>query len=154
MLSGKNVLLGVTGGIAAYKVADVVSRLTKLNANVKVIMTEAATEFVAPLTFQTLSQNFVYVDLFEEPKTWEVEHISLAQEADIVLIAPATANIIGKVANGIADDMLTTVIMATKSKVIFAPAMNTNMYLNPIVAENIKKLEELDYEFVSPGEGR
>ncbi|WP_077367341.1 bifunctional phosphopantothenoylcysteine decarboxylase/phosphopantothenate--cysteine ligase CoaBC [Anaerosalibacter sp. Marseille-P3206] len=154
MLDGKNVLVGVTGGIAAYKVADVVSKLKKLNANVKVIMTKAATEFVAPLTFQTLSQNFVYVDMFSEPKTWEVEHISLAQSSDIVLIAPATANIIGKVANGIADDMLTTVIMATNAKVVFAPAMNTNMYLNPIVVENINKLKNLNYEFINPSEGR
>lgn len=154
MLNGKNVLVGVTGGIAAYKVADVVSRLKKLNANVKVIMTQAATEFVAPLTFQTLSQNMVHVDMFAAPKTWEVEHVALAQSADIVLIVPATANIIGKVANGISDDMLTTVIMATNAKVVFVPAMNTNMYLNPIVIENIKKLEELDYEFISPCEGR
>ncbi len=153
MLKGKNILVGVTGGIAAYKVADVVSRLKKLNANVKVIMTKAATEFVAPLTFQTLSQNFVNVDMFAEPKTWEVEHISLAQSSDIVLIAPATANIVGKVANGIADDMLTTVIMATKAKVVFAPAMNTNMYLNPLVVENINKLKKLNYEFINPCEG-
>lgn len=153
MLKGKNILVGVTGGIAAYKTADLVSKLKKLNANVEVIMTEAATEFVAPLTFQTLSQNLVYVDIFEKLKSWEVEHISLAEKADLVLIAPATANTIGKIANGIADDMLSTVIMATEAKVMFAPAMNTHMYCNPIVEENIEKLTKLGYEFIEPGNG-
>lgn len=153
MLEGKNILVCVSGGIAAYKVVDVVSRLKKLNANVNVIMTKSATNFVAPLTFQTLSQNFVNVDMFEEPKTWEVEHISLAEKADLVLIAPATANVIGKIANGIADDMLTTVVMATKAKVIFAPAMNTNMYTNPTVKENIKKLKGYGYEFINTNVG-
>lgn len=153
MLNGKNILVGVTGGIAAYKTADLVSKLKKLDANIQVIMTEAATEFVSPLTFQTLSQNFVYVDMFEEPKTWEVEHISLAEKADLVLVAPATANTIGKIANGIADDMLSTVIMATEAKVIFAPAMNSHMYSNPIVEENMNKLSNLGYEFIEPGSG-
>ena len=143
----------MTGGIAAYKVADIVSRLNKLNANTKVIMTKAATEFITPLTFQTLSHNKVHVDLFTEPGNWDVEHISLAQWADVVLIAPATANTIGKVANGICDDMLSTVIMATKAKVVFAPAMNTNMYLNPIVQDNIEKLRGLGYCFISPCKG-
>ncbi len=154
MLNGKNILIGISGGIACYKVCDVVSRLKKLNSDVDVIMTKSAVEFVSPLTFQTLSQNFVYVDMFKEPKTFEVEHISLAKKADIVLIAPATGNIIGKIASGIADDMLTTVIMATRAKVIFAPAMNTNMYTNPIVQDNIKKLSEMGYEFIKPGKGR
>jgi len=154
MLNGKNILIGISGGIACYKVCDVVSRLKKLNSDVDVIMTKSAVEFVSPLTFQTLSQNFVYVDMFKEPKTFEVEHISLAKKADIVLIAPATGNIIGKIASGIADDMLTTVIMATRAKVIFAPAMNTNMYTNPIVQGNIKKLSKLGYEFIKPGKGR
>ena len=154
MLNGKNILIGVSGGIACYKVCDVVSRLKKLNSDVDVIMTKSAVEFVSPLTFQTLSQNFVYVDMFKEPKTFEVEHISLAKKADIVLIAPATGNIIGKIASGIADDMLTTVIMATRAKVIFAPAMNMNMYTNPIVQDNIKKLSEMGYEFIKPGKGR
>ena len=154
MLNGKNILIGISGGIACYKVCDVVSRLKKLNSNVDVIMTKSAVEFISPLTFQTLSQNFVYVDMFKEPKTFEVEHISLAKKADIVLIAPATGNIIGKIAGGIADDMLTTVIMATRAKVIFAPAMNTNMYTNPIVQNNIKKLSEMGYEFIKPGKGR
>lgn len=154
MLNGKNILIGISGGIACYKVCDVVSRLKKLNSNVDVIMTKSAVEFVSPLTFQTLSQNFVYVDMFKEPKTFEVEHISLAKKADIVLIAPATGDIIGKIASGIADDMLTTVIMATRAKVIFAPAMNMNMYTNPIVQDNIKKLSEMGYEFIKPGKGR
>ena len=154
MLNGKNILIGISGGIACYKVCDVVSRLKKLNSDVDVIMTKSAVEFVSPLTFQTLSQNFVYVDMFKEPKTFEVEHISLAKKADIVLIAPATGNIIGKIASGIADDMLTTVIMATRAKVIFAPAMNMNMYTNPIVQDNIKKLSEMGYEFIKPGKGR
>lgn len=153
MLKDKNIIVGVTGGIAAYKVVDVVSRLKKQNANVEVIMTENATKFVSPLTFQTLSLNPVYVDMFKEPKNYDVEHISLAEKADIFLIAPGTGNIIGKVANGIADDFLTTTIMATKSKVIFAPAMNTNMYLNPIVQKNISYLKELGYEFIKPGTG-
>ncbi|WP_069650207.1 bifunctional phosphopantothenoylcysteine decarboxylase/phosphopantothenate--cysteine ligase CoaBC [Caloranaerobacter ferrireducens] len=154
MLSNINVVLGVTGGIAAYKAVDVVSRLKKLGANVDVIMTKSATKFVTPLTFQSLSQNFVTVDMFAEPKKWEVEHISLAQKADIFLVAPATANVIGKVANGIADDMLTTTIMATRAKVIFAPAMNTNMYRNPIFKENMEKLKSLGYEFIKPASGR
>ncbi len=131
-----------------------VSRLKKLGANVDVIMTKSATKFVTPLTFQSLSQNLVTVDMFAEPKKWEVEHISLAQKADIFLVAPATANIIGKIANGIADDMLTTTIMATKAKVIFAPAMNTNMYRNPIFKENMEKLKTLGYEFIKPASGR
>ncbi len=153
MLKDKNIIVGVTGGIAAYKVVDVVSRLKKQRANVEVIMTENATKFVTPLTFQTLALNPVYVEMFKEPRNWDVEHISLAEKADLFLIAPATANIIGKIANGIADDLLTTTIMATKSKVIFAPAMNTNMYLNPIVQDNIDKLKNLGYEFIEPGVG-
>ena len=135
-----NAVLGVTGGIASYKAADLTSRLVKLGINVDVIMTENACEFINPLTFQTLSKNPVVIDTFASPRHWEVEHISLAKKADLFLIAPATANIIGKVANGIADDMLTTTVMATKAKVIFAPAMNVNMYENPIVQENISKL--------------
>lgn len=153
MLKNKNILIGVTGGIAAYKVVDVVSRLKKMNANVDVIMTKGATKFVGPLTFQSISQNYVSTDMFEEPKSWDIEHIALADKADIVLIAPATGNIIGKIANGIADDMLTTVIMATTAKVVFAPAMNSDMYANPIVQENIEKLKGVDYEFIEPGTG-
>ena len=154
MLKGKTVVIGVSGGIAVYKACDVVSRLKKLNANVHVIMTKSATEFVTPLTFQSLSQNYVVNDMFEEPKTWDVEHISLAKKADVFLIVPATANVIGKVANGIADDMLTTTVMATTGKVLIAPAMNTNMYRNPILQRNISTLKELGYNFVDPDSGR
>ncbi len=153
MLKNKNILIGVTGGIAAYKVVDVVSRLKKMSGNVDVIMTKEATKFVGPITFQSISQNYVSIDMFEEPKTWDIEHIALADKADIVLIAPATGNTIGKIANGIADDMLTTVVMATKAKVVFAPAMNSDMYANPIVQGNIEKLKKLNYEFIEPGTG-
>lgn len=154
MLKGKNIVLGVTGGIAVYKAADLVSKLVKNHANVDVIMTEGATKFVTPLTFQTMSQNVVHTEMFGLITNFDVEHISLAQKADIILIAPATANTIGKIANGIADNMLTTVVMASKAKIIFAPAMNTNMYNNPIVQENIEKLKKLGHEFIKPGEGR
>ena len=154
MLKNKTVVLGVSGGIAVYKACDVVSRLKKLNANVHVIMTKSAAEFVTPLTFQSLSQNYVVSDMFEEPKTWDVEHISLAKKADVFLIAPATANVIGKIANGICDDMLTTTVMATTGKVLIAPAMNTNMYKNPILQRNINTLKELGYNFVNPESGR
>lgn len=150
----KCVVLGVTGGIAVYKALDIASAFRKKDIEVRVIMTESATKFVAPLTFQSISQNMVVTDMFAEPKAWEIQHISLAQKADCLLVAPATANIIGKVANGIADDMLSTTIMACKSKVIFAPAMNTNMYENPIVQGNIEKLKSLGYEFIEPDSGR
>lgn len=154
MLKNFNVVLGVTGGIAAYKACDIVSRLKKLNANVDVIMTKSATEMVHPNTFQALSQNPVITDIFSTPRYWDIEHISLAQKADILLVAPATANIIGKVANGIADDMLSTTIMASTAKIIFAPAMNTKMYENPILQQNIQKLAALGYGFIEPGSGR
>ena len=154
MLKNKTVVIGVSGGIAAYKACDIVSKLKKLNANVHVIMTKNAKEFVTPLTFQSLSQNYVVSDMFEEPKTWDVEHISLAKKADVFLIAPATANVIGKIANGICDDMLTTTVMATTGKVLIAPAMNTNMYKNHILQRNIKTLKALDYNFVNPESGR
>ena len=154
MLKDKTVVIGVSGGIAVYKTLDVVSRLRKLGVNVNVIMTKSATEFVTPLSFQSLSQNYVVCDMFEDPKTWDVEHISLAKRADVFLIAPATANVIGKIANGIADDMLTTTVMATKAKVLIAPAMNTNMYENPILQRNINTLKELGYNFVDPESGR
>lgn len=154
MLKDKTVVIGVSGGIAVYKTLDVVSRLRKLGVNVNVIMTKSATEFVTPLSFQSLSQNYVVCDMFEDPKTWDVEHISLAKRADVFLIAPATANVIGKIANGIADDMITTTVMATKAKVLIAPAMNTNMYENPILQRNINTLKELGYNFVEPESGR
>ena len=150
----KTVVIGVCGGIAAYKACDIVSKLKKLDLDVHVIMTKSACEFVAPMTFQTLSQNFAITDMFEEPKTWDVEHISLAKKADTFLIVPATANVIGKIAGGIADDMLTTTVMATKAPVIIAPAMNTNMYENPIVQDNIEKLKGYGYKFVEPTSGR
>lgn len=154
MLEGKTVVVGVTGGIAAYKAVEVVSRLRKLGAEVFVIMTKSATKLVAPITFRTLSNNPVVTDLFEEPKTWNVEHIALAERADLFLIVPATANVIGKVANGIADDFLTTTIMATVAPVLFAPAMNFHMYENPIFQRNKRTLEELGYHFLEPEYGR
>ena len=151
----KCVVIGVTGGIAVYKALDVISALRKKDVEVHVIMTESASKFVNPLTFQSISQNMVVTDMFAEPKAWEIQHISLAQKADLMLIAPATANIIGKVANGISDDMLSTTIMAAaKAKVIFAPAMNTNMYQNKIVQNNIEKLKEFGYGFIEPASGR
>ncbi|AYE33125.1 MAG: bifunctional phosphopantothenoylcysteine decarboxylase/phosphopantothenate--cysteine ligase CoaBC [Clostridium septicum] len=150
----KCVCIGVSGGIAVYKALDIISALRKKDVEVRVIMTSSAKEFVTPLSFQSLSQNMVITDMFAEPKAWEIQHISLAKKADLFLIVPATANIIGKVANGIADDMLSTTVMATKAKVIFAPAMNTNMYENPIVKGNIKKLKDYGYEFIEPEAGR
>ena len=154
MLKDKHILLGVTGGIAAYKSADLVSRLIKAGAKVDVVMTKAATEFVSPLTFQTMSQSRVHFDMFGLESNMEVEHITLAQRPDVILIAPATANTIGKISNGIADNMLTTVTMASTARIIFAPAMNTNMYLNPITQENIRKLKDLGHLFMNTGEGR
>jgi phosphopantothenoylcysteine decarboxylase / phosphopantothenate---cysteine ligase len=154
MFTDKNIVLGICGGIAAYKGLDIVSKLKKLNANVDVIMTDSAVQFVAPLSFQSLSQNTVCVSMFDEPKSWDIKHISLAKKAHLFIIAPASANIIGKVANGLADDMLTTTIMATKAPVLFVPSMNTNMYDNPIVQGNIKKLKELGYLFLEPASGR
>lgn len=150
----KCVCIGVSGGIAVYKALDIISALKKKDIDVRVIMTESATKFVTPLSFQSLSQNMVVTDMFEEPKAFEIQHISLAKRADVFLVAPATANIIGKVANGISDDMLSTTIMATRAKVIFAPAMNTNMYENPIVQDNIEKLKKYGYEFIEPASGR
>lgn len=149
----KNIVLGVTGGIAAYKALEITSRFIKENYNINVIMTKAACEFVTPLSFQSLSRNMVTCDMFETPNSWEIKHISLASKADIILIAPATADIIGKIANGIADDMLSTTVMASKAPVVFAPAMNCNMYENPIVKENINKLRSLGYLFIEPESG-
>lgn len=149
----KNILLGVTGGIAAYKSANIVSLLKKKGYNVKVIMTKNATEIITPLTLETLSRERVYVSMWDRTPHFEVEHISLAQWADVVLVAPATYNIVGKIANGIADDMLSTVISATKSPVFFALAMNVNMYENPILLENIGKLKKYNYNFIESDEG-
>lgn len=148
-----NIVIGITGGIAAYKACDIVSYLKKDGFNIDVIMTKNACEFITPLTLETLSGNKVITDMFERPDHREVEHISLARKANLFLIVPATANILGKVANGIADDMLSTTIMATKAPVIFAPAMNDGMYSNPIVQDNIKKLKEYGYKFVEPATG-
>ncbi|MDF2606923.1 MAG: coaBC [Bacillales bacterium] len=149
----KNILLCVCGGVAAFKAVALTSKLVQQGANVKVIMTNSAMKFITPLTFQVLSKNEVYVDTFNESQPEAVRHIDLAKWADITLIAPATANVIGKIANGIADDMLTTTIMASVNPVIIAPAMNVNMYNNKIVQENINKLKRLDYIFFEPSEG-
>jgi phosphopantothenoylcysteine decarboxylase/phosphopantothenate--cysteine ligase len=153
-LAGRTILVGVTGGIAAYKVCDVVSRLVKLGAKVYVIMTKAATKFVAPLTFQTLSANPVFIEMLEPTQVFHVEHIALAERADLCVIAPATANIVAKIANGICDDLLTTVISATRAPVLLCPAMNHNMYSNPIYQANEAKLRSLGYLFLDPGYGR
>ena len=149
----KHIVIGVTGGIACYKILDVASKLRKLGYGMNTIMTKNACEFVNPLSFETITNNYVVTDTFERPKTWDVEHIALAKKADVMLIAPATANIIGKVAAGIADDMLSTTIMAAKCPVIFAPAMNTGMYENPIVQEKIAYLKEKGYLFIEPDSG-
>lgn len=153
MLKDKTIILGVTGGIAVYKAADLVSKLTKQHANVEVIMTDAAGEFVNPLTFQTMSNNPVHTSMFNKIDKFDVEHISLAKKADMILVAPATANTIGKIANGLADNLLTTVIMASHAKIVFAPAMNTEMYYNSLYQENMEKLKKLGYEFLQPGVG-
>ena len=150
MLKGKCIILGVTGGIAAYKTAELLRLLVKAGAEIHVVMTRSAQEFVTPLTFQTLSGNPVHTELFSLLQEQEIGHISLADRADLVLVAPATANVIGKVANGIADDLLTTTIMATRAKVLFAPAMNSNMWGNPVYRENHIKLENLGYHFIEP----
>ena len=149
-----NIVLGVTGSISAYKAADITSKLTKLGHNVDVILTENGSKIIPALTLQTLSKNKVYMDMFEEITPSEVKHISLAKKADVILIAPASANIIGKIAYGIADDFLSTVVMAAagRTPVYIAPAMNTNMYENPIVQSNIEKLAALGYKFIEPKE--
>lgn len=149
----KKILIGVTGGIAAYKTANIVSMLVKKGFDVKIIMTENATKIITPLTLETLSRNRVVVDMWDVNRGHEVEHISLAEWADLVLVAPASYNVVGKVANGIADDMLTTVIAATKAPVFFALAMNVNMYENPILIENIDKLQSYGYNFIEADEG-
>lgn len=152
-MKNKNILLGITGGIAAYKSANIVSMLKKKGYNVKVIMTENATEIITPLAIETLSRNKVYVDMWDKNRGYEVEHIALAEWADLILVAPATYNIVGKIANGIADDMLSTVISASRAPVYFALAMNINMYENPILKENIEKLERFGYNFIEADEG-
>lgn len=153
MLNGKTVVLGVTGSIAAYKIANLASMLVKLHADVHVIMTENATNFINPITFETLTSNKCLVDTFDRNFQYNVEHVALAKRADLFMIAPASANVIGKIANGIADDMLTTTIMACKAPKLIAPAMNTNMFENPIVQDNIEKLKQYSYEIISPSTG-
>ncbi|MDQ1316750.1 MAG: phosphopantothenoylcysteine decarboxylase / phosphopantothenate---cysteine ligase, partial [Candidatus Poribacteria bacterium] len=152
-LKGKTILIGVTGGIAAYKAVDVVSRLVKLGATVNVIMTRNATMLVQPLTFRYISRNPVVVDMFDEPESWKPEHILLADKADVFVIAPATANIIGKLAHGIADDMLSTTALAIRCPALIAPAMNCNMYDNPILQANIDILRKYHFEFIEPEYG-
>lgn len=154
MLKGKKVLLGVTGSIAAYKITTLITSLKRLGADVNVIMTKNATEIITPLTMERLSGNKCVVDTFDKNVQYSVKHISLAESADIMMIAPTTANVIGKVASGIADDMLTTTIMACKCPIYISPAMNTNMYENPIVQNNILKLKEFGYNIIEPAVGR
>ncbi len=154
MLKGKNVVLGISGGIAAYKACELISLLKSAGAGIDCIMTRSATEFITPLTLGTLTQRPVVTDMFSPPADYEIEHISLAKKADIVVIAPATANVIGKLACGIADDMLTTTVLATHAPVLVAPAMNTNMYENPVVQENIRRLKDRGFLFADPAEGR
>lgn len=153
MLKGKCVVLGVTGSIAAYKIASLASALVKLGADVNVIMTQNATNFINPITFETMTSNKCLVDTFDRNFEYNVEHVSLAKRADVFMVAPASANVIGKIANGIADDMLTTTIMAAKCHKIISPAMNTNMYENEILQDNLKKLENYGMEIIKPASG-
>ncbi|MGB2990275.1 MAG: bifunctional phosphopantothenoylcysteine decarboxylase/phosphopantothenate--cysteine ligase CoaBC, partial [Candidatus Zixiibacteriota bacterium] len=153
MLSDKKIIMGITGGIAAYKACEIVRRLKKLGAQVIVVMTENAQKFVTPLTLETLSENEVVTEMFPEKRMVGVRHVNLAQWADLILIAPATANVVGKIRVGIADDILTTVVISTKSPVMFAPSMNVNMYENPIFGENMEYLKKLGYKFIEPETG-
>ena len=152
--AGKNILIGISGGIAAYKAADLTSRLIKLGSNVKVVMTKNATKFIHLLTLESLSGNQVYHDTFQTTERYDIEHIALAKWADVFVIVPATANVIGKAACGIADDLLSTTILATEAKTIIAPAMNTVMYQKKVVQDNLSKLEDLGYIIIPPGKGR
>lgn len=153
MLKGKTVIIGVTGSIAAYKIPNLVRMLTKLNCNVHVIMTQNATNFIHPISLETISRNKVLIDTFDRNFQYNVEHVALAKQADLVVVAPASANVIGKIANGIADDMLTTTIMACPCKKLISPAMNHNMYHNPIVQENLRKLRKYGYGIILPVNG-
>ena len=153
MLKGKTVVLGVTGGIAAYKIANLASMLVKLHCDVHVIMTQNATNFITPITFETLTNNKCLIDTFDRNFQFHVEHVALAKRADVVMIAPATANVIGKLAHGIADDMLTTTVLACTCKKFVAPAMNTQMYRNPIVQDNMKTLAHYGFELIEPATG-
>ena len=153
MLNGKTIVLGVTGSIAAYKMVNLTSMLTKLNCDVHVLMTKNATNFINPITFETLTGHKGLVDTFDRNFNYNIEHVALASRADVVLVAPASANIIGKIANGLADDMLSTTVLACKCKKLVAPVMNTDMYENPIVQENLKKLRDFDIEVIEPDTG-
>ena len=153
MLQGKTVVLGVTGSIAAYKIASLASKLVKLHANVHVLMTQNATNIITPITFESLTGNKCLIDTFDRNFQFDVAHVSLAKKADVMLIAPASANVIGKIANGIADDMLTTTVMASTAPVLISPAMNTHMYENPIVQDNLQKLERFGYKIIAPAVG-
>ena len=154
MLKGKTVLLGVTGSIAAYKMANVASMLVKMHAEVHVLMTQNATQFINPITFETLVGHKCLIDTFDRNFQYSVEHVALAKKADIVLVAPASANVIGKIANGIADDMLTTTVMACPCKKLIAPAMNTRMFENPILQDNLEKCRHYGMDIIMPDSGR
>jgi len=154
MPNKKNIVLGVSASIAIYKACEIVRRLIAEGFGVTVVMTEEATELIRPVVFQSLSGNRVYSGMFNQPEAWEIEHISLARAADLVLIAPATANIIAKIACGISDDLLTCTVSATQAPAVICPAMNENMYLNRITQENIKKLKSLGYKFIAPQKGK
>ncbi len=154
MAKSKNVLIGVTASIAIYKACEIVRRLKEEGCLVTVIMTEESKELIRPIVFQSLSNNQVYSGLFDSPQAWEIEHISLAEKADVVLVAPATANVIAKAASGICDDLLTCVLSATRAPVLFAPAMNERMYENKITQANIQKLKGLGFSFIGPREGK
>jgi len=154
MFIGKTIVLGVTGSIAAWQVPEIIGRLINLMVNVYCIMTKSATEFITPLTLQVSSQKPVAVNMFEKGSEWNIAHIALADIADLLLVAPATANIIAKIVNGVADDILSTTILATKAPVVIAPAMNPNMYSNQITQSNIKKLKETGYHFIDPEYGK
>ncbi len=150
----KNIILGITGSIAAFKAAIIVSKLKSLGFDITVIMTKSAQNFIHPLTFRTLSQNQVVTDIFIDVSVYDPQHVSIAYNADLLVIAPATANVIGKLASGIADDALTSTVMASNVPVIIAPAMEENMYVNPITQRNINILKEVGYKFIGPGKGR
>jgi len=153
-VSKKNIILGVTASIAIYKACDLVRRLQDAGFSVTVVETKEAQELIRPIVFQSLSGNKVYCGLFDSPEAWEIEHVSLAEKADLILVAPATANIIGKTASGISDDLLTCIIAATKAPVLIAAAMNENMYKNKIIQANIQKLKSLGYKFIEPKVGK
>ena len=153
-MSKKQIIIGVTGSVAAYRACDIISKLRQLGHNVTVVMTKEAKEFVTPLLLSHISSNEVYSDMFELPKVYNPTHISLAEKADLVIIAPATANVIAKLANGICDDLLTCVAISTKADILIAPAMNNNMYMHKATQENIKRLKSFGYKFVGPIKGR